>query len=200
MIILVHKAHGSLERHAHPNVGRLLSPRDYSRAADTAASGLVWAADNDAFNGFHAGRYFAMLDALVDLPGCRFVTAPDVVADASATDRLYGMWRLELIDRRLPIGFVAQDGCEDVPWGEIAAIFIGGSTEWKLSREAAGLVEMAKAHEMWAHMGRVNTYRRLEYAKAIGCDSVDGTQFSMFTDRWLPAFAERAGAPDQGIL
>ena len=49
-------------------------------------------------------------------------------------------------------------------------------------------------------MGRVNSHQRLRYARAIGCDSVDGTSFSWFRDRWLGAFLEHAAQPPQGML
>jgi hypothetical protein len=34
-------------------------------------------------------------------------------------------------------------------------------------------------------MGRVNSLRRLAYAAAIGCDSIDGTQWVRFRDTYL---------------
>jgi hypothetical protein len=46
-------------------------------------------------------------------------------------------------------------------------------------------------------MGRVNGHQRLRYAKAIGCDSVDGTSFSWFKDRWLADFLDHAAGPTQ---
>lgn len=55
------------------------------------------------------------------------------------------------------------------------AWLIGGSTSWKLSAAAAGIVNEAKHRGKWVHMGRVNSRRRVLYAKSIGCDSVDGT-------------------------
>jgi hypothetical protein len=38
---------------------------------------------------------------------------------------------------------------------------------------------------LWIHMGRVNTKRRLSYAYRIGCDSVDGSQWSRWSDTWI---------------
>jgi hypothetical protein len=46
-------------------------------------------------------------------------------------------------------------------------------------------------------MARVNTLRRIEYAKAIGCRSADGSKFSRFTDTWLPGGLAAVGAPAQ---
>lgn len=47
--------------------------------------------------------------------------------------------------------------------------------EWKLGPDARGLVAAAKARDKWVHMGRVNSFKRIAYARHIGCDSVDGT-------------------------
>lgn len=55
-------------------------------------------------------------------------------------------------------------------------MFIGGSTEWKLSEEAAELGREAKRRGKWLHMGRVNSLTRLRIASHIGCDSVDGSK------------------------
>lgn len=90
--------------------------------------------------------------------------------------------------RGLPIAFVAQDGCEVglvPPWWMFDALFIGGTTEWKLGHTAARLVAEARARGKWTHMGRVNTLRRLRYADAIGCDSVDGSSWARWRRTYL---------------
>lgn len=203
MLLLVSKAHETLTRYRYPHVGRLCGPRNYHRMGDTVRAGYVWAADNDAFSGFDPGRYMTMLDALEGTPGCLFVVAPDVVGDAEATFTLYLKWAGEILGRNLPLGFVGQDGATvaDVPWNGISALFVGGSTEWKLGDAAAVLVKEAKDRGKWVHMGRVNSWRRLEYAKSLGVDSVDGTQLSWFTDTFLEQWSEYAKAPAQlGLL
>jgi hypothetical protein len=170
--------------------------------ADTVRAGYVWAADNDCFNGFDGERYVRMLDGLEGIPGCLFVTAPDVVGDAQATFQGYRRWVNEIRGRSLPVGYVGQDGATvaDVPWNGISAFFVGGSTEWKMGEEAAMLVKEAKERGKWVHMGRVNSWRRLEYAKALGVDSIDGTQLSWFTDTYLREWSEMAQAPIQATL
>lgn len=188
MILYLHSAHAtSFDREPIIGLGRLLSPRQYSRVDATAALGWTWAADNDCFQGLNERRYVAMLDAITGIPRCRFVVAPDVVADAKATDRLWDRWWQELVDRDLPIAYVAQDGVTDmdIPWAYIAALFIGGTTEFKLGRTAAALAQRAHAYDVWVHMGRVNSGRRIRYAASIGCDSVDGTKYSRFRKTWL---------------
>jgi hypothetical protein len=86
MKLLVTTSHPSLFEHTDPehqglhrNLGRLFQPRHYSSVDLTAHAGIPWAADNDCFQGLNAERYFTMLDRLKGLPGCLFVTIPDVV-------------------------------------------------------------------------------------------------------------------------
>lgn len=188
MLILVHTAHPQAVTHAGPGFGRLLSPRQFSRAYDTAQAGIPWAADNDCFQRLDADAYRRMLDSIHGLPGCRFVTAPDVVGDWRTTRDLWDEWAGELSACWQPIAYVIQDGQPeaDVPWQSIDALFVGGTTAYKLSAEAERLARRAKRAGLWLHMGRVNSRRRFDYARAIGCDSIDGTKFSRWRDRWLP--------------
>ena len=88
-----------------------------------------------------------------------------------------------------PLAYVAQDGADanTVPWSDMSALFIGGSTEWKLGADATALAECAHSKGMWVHMGRVNSRRRTLYAASIGCDSVDGTALTYRPDEYLPA-------------
>jgi len=60
------------------------------------------------------------------------------------------------------------------------AIFIGGTTEWKFSEDAAAIVRVARRLGLWVHWGRGNSKRRIAYAKEICCDSLDGGGFSQF--------------------
>lgn len=201
-MLLVSKGLETLLRYDHRNVGRLIVPRSMGRVSETPRAGFLWAADNDAYNGFHEERYQAMIDKVEGVPGCLFVAAPDAVGDADETLRLFDKWLPILADRNIPIALVGQDGMtpDDVLWDHITALFVGGTTAWKLGPEAAELVAEAQRQRKWVHMGRVNTWRRVEYANAIGCDSVDGTSLSMFTDTYLRQFSEYALAPRQGVF
>lgn len=76
-----------------------------------------------------------------------------------------------------------------VPWEAIDAMFIGGTTAWKLGEAARELAGVAKAHGKWLHMGRVNSERRVMYAKLVGCDSVDGTYIVFGPDKNAPRVA-----------
>lgn len=187
MLLLVTTGHPDMERYAHPNLGRLLQPRHYSSVERTALSGIPWAADNDCFQGLDASAYVRMLDRLSGLPGCLFVTVPDVVGDANATLELWGQWSECVSERQLPTAFVLQDGISSdcVPWDDCDAVFVGGSTEWKLGDTAADLVREANERGKWSHMGRVNTLRRIIYAQSIGCKSIDGSKWARFKRLYL---------------
>lgn len=205
MLLLVTKAHPTMLTLKHPNLGRLAVPKDHARMAATATAGIVWAADNSAFSDFDAEAFLAMCDHLAGVPGGRFVVAPDVVGNAAATLDAFARWAPEIRQRGLPAALAAQNGLEHlpVPWDDLDALFIGGIPEpgqrvdWKLSPAAADLVAEANVRGKWTHMGRVNSLRRIEYAKAIGCRSVDGSKFSQFTGTWLPGGLAAVGAPPQ---
>jgi hypothetical protein len=188
MLLLLTKAVPTLVRYRHPNLGRLVTPRHYTNLDGMIAAGIPWAADNDAFSGFDVDAFGGLLNAIAGRPGCLFVTAPDVVADAQATLEQFGPWSDKIRSLGLPVALAGQDGLEElaVPWDDLDAFFVGGSTEWKLSPMATALVGEAKARGKWCHMGRVNSDERMRRARLIGCDSVDGTSYVRFTDRWLP--------------
>ena len=102
-------------------------------------------------------------------------------------------WRPALLARGLPAAIVLQDGAtpDSVPWDELAAVFVGASTRWKLSRSAELLMRMARARGLWTHVGRVNTMGRLARVEAMGAHSFDGSQFSRCPERYLPRFLAR---------
>jgi hypothetical protein len=206
-IILVTTAHPSLHQHpgpngeaVHPRLGRLLQPRHLSSVELTAEAGIPWAADNDCFQGLDERKFVNMLDRLEGLPGCLFVSVPDVVGDAAATRESFDRWAPELERRGLPLAFVAQDGLELSELRELAprleALFIGGSTEWKEGPEAAELAREAKRLGLWVHWGRVNTKRRFDLIVATGAaDSFDGSKWARFRKTYLDgglAWVDRA--------
>ena len=191
MMVLVGKSPTTIARdHPHDNVGILVSPRR-NDAHNAARRGLPWAGDNDCWNGgLDEPLFRLMLERSEGAAGCLFVAAPDVVGDALATLDLFDVWGGEVWSYGLPVALVAQDGLtiEDIQWWEGAydALFIGGTTEWKMSDDARVLVREAKRVGTWVHMGRVNTRRRFKLAKSWECDSVDGTSTVLFTDTHLP--------------
>lgn len=163
-----------------PNMGNRIPPNSQ------------WFADNGCFSvkgerGFNLDKYLSWLQTQPrDM--CIGATAPDKVGDAEETLRR----SLPVLPRLRAIGYkaalVAQDGLEnlDIPWDAFDVLFIGGSTEWKLSPAAAGLIAEAKRREKWVHMGRVNSLKRFTYASLAGCDSVDGTFLAFGPAKNLP--------------
>lgn len=112
---------------------------------------------------------------------CLFVSAPDVVCSARRTLELFPFFKPMFEGWK--IAFVCQDGQEDLPmpWGEIDAIFIGGSTAWKCSQHVEHLTRAAKALGKWVHAGRVNDPSRWKHFEELGADSADGTGLARYT-------------------
>jgi hypothetical protein len=186
-----------------PSLGRLLTPRHYSSAGDTVADAIPVAADNDCFQGLDEPAFLAMLDALAPHAGdMLWVTAPDVVGDAAGTLQRFAVWGPRIRARGFRVALVLQDGMtiDSVPWGEFDAVFVGGSTEYKLGDDAAAIVRAARARGLQAHMGRVNSYKRARYAWQIGCTSVDGSGWARFKTAMRPRWFALVNDMRQGIL
>lgn len=174
----------------YPSVGVLVVPGAGNRPE--IVNRRVWAMDNGAFSGLDIPMFLRMLRRFKGQTGCRFVTAPDTVGNAVETLEQFIDWEPYIRSLGWPVAFVGQDGLrlQDVPWDSCEAVFIGGSTEWKLGRVARDLAAFGKARGKWVHMGRVNSQERIRYALRIGCDSIDGTSFSRWSRRYIPRFAE----------
>lgn len=183
-------------------VGHLIVPKAWALPASLNLQPGNWAMDNGAFSGFDEGSYVRMLERFAGIPGCLFATAPDVVGDAASTLARWPFWSQLLRGLNLPPAFVAQDGltADRVPWTEMGALFIGGTTEYKESREAAVLCGYAKSIGKWVHWGRVNGRRRYHLAKTCGCDSIDGTGFSKHPDTNIPLADEWDAEPPRPNL
>lgn len=186
-------------RFKHPNLGYMMTP-DMGNAIP---NNVQLAIDNGCFTnpaGYSDERY---RQHLLKFPPGRtlFATAPDVLKDHYATvERATPILRM-IRKLNLPAAFVAQDGWNEgsTPWHDLDAIFIGGSTEFKYA-SSRHIVQTAKRHKKWVHMGRVNSFKRLYFATVLGCDSVDGTYLRFGPDingpkllKWLNDINERKG-------
>jgi hypothetical protein len=164
------------------DVEQLLTPLTQFARQDTRA---FFSVDNGGFTPpFNASAFLSLLEREKNSKKlCRFVAVPDVVASARRTLECFDHWRYKLSG--WPLALVVQDGQEDleIPWNGIAAVFIGGSTSWKLSKSAADVIKTAKVIGKWVHAGRVNTPARFEYFEELGADSIDGTGLSRFS--WM---------------
>jgi hypothetical protein len=135
--------------------------------------------DNGCFKRFLVDQFLALLDReKVNRKRCVFVAVPDVVGSARRTLEVFEHWAPKLSG--WPLALVAQDGLESlpIPWQSISAVFIGGSTKWKLGPHAAETIKAAKAIGKWVHVGRVNTPARFE---ELGADSIDGSGLARFS-------------------
>ena len=159
------------------SVGQLITP--LTRFQN---QGRKFAIDNGAFAGFKPDGFRSLIKReLLNKYLCTFVCAPDVVGSARRTLECFKPWFSEL--NGWPIALVAQDGIEDleIPWSLISAIFIGGSTEFKLSKSTVHIIRAAQALEKWVHVGRVNTPIRFEKFEELGVDSIDGSGISRYS-------------------
>lgn len=194
MIILVSGATGTHNRFwDNLRFGHLITPRSGNSIRSVA--GKAWGADNDAFGGWseQKGRNFSKMLGRICRDGtpdnCKFIAIPDEVANARVTLERFRRYAPMVKACGFPIALVAQDGIgdTDIPWDEFDSLFIGGTTDFKLSQEAEELIVHAKSIGKWVHVGRVNTLKRFRHFVEIGADSSDGTSFSKWPDKYFPA-------------
>lgn len=163
------------------NIGIMATPYSFRNPIP----GWNWAADNGCFsNKWSAKAWLTWLKSHESPHSALFATVPDVVADHRQTMNRWKEWWSVVSDLGFKTAFVLQDGADmdEVPWGDMDALFIGGSTEYKLSKDAQIATQMAKKAGKWVHMGRVNSARRIQLAHEWGCDSVDGTFLAFAPD------------------
>jgi hypothetical protein len=65
----------------------------------------------------------------------------------------------------------------------IAAVFVGGSTNWKEGPLVLPFIAEEKRQGKWVHVGRVNSLRRIKRFAELGADSFDGSGFSAWGDK-----------------
>jgi hypothetical protein len=171
-----------------PDVGLMMT----ERSGHILPAERIWAADNGCFATPHLFDPLTYIGWLAKHQSandrCLFATMPDVVRDAKATLAKVQPWPRVIRALGYKAALVAQDGLESltVPWDELDALFIGGSTEWKLGDHATALIREAKSRGKWVHAGRVNSLRRLRHVQWQGCDSADGTFCAFGPDVNIP--------------
>lgn len=182
-------------------IGLLITPQSHRPEQYDVADFGYWAADNGCFtlgDRFVLDDYVAWLGSFdVDARRrCLFATAPDVVGDWEATlARSLPVLPL-LRELGFPAALVVQDGAtvDTIPWDELDAIFVGGSTEWKLSDAVGEILAEAGRLGKWTHMGRVNSIRRMREAGRLGAVSVDGTLLIFGPDANAPRIRKAIAA------
>jgi hypothetical protein len=164
------------------DVGQLLTPLTRYRLRDPDRP---WAIDNGFFSPqANIEAWLALLEREKHhREKCLFVTLPDIVGSARRTLEVFDHWRRKETLRPWPRALVCQDGQEHlpIPWDDIAAVFIGGSTNWKCGDHAAHIIKAAQALGKWVHVGRVNGAERWDHFEKLGVDSVDGTGIARYS-------------------
>ena len=168
--------------HYPPHWGQILTPSSRARRPSPLR---LWAGDNEAFTKrFQWPRFYTWLKAFTPYKNeCLFITVPDVVCDPIATREQFDHYSPIIRELGYPVAFVAQDGQEQMTWPEFDALFIGGSTEWKLSTATDQCIQYAISKRKWVHIGRVNSQRRIKHFQVIGANSVDGTTICYAPDK-----------------
>ena len=159
-----------------PDVGVMLNPN----MGQQPPSGVLWAADNGCFgrDDWEPQPWLDWLESLRKFaPTCLFAVCPDVVADARRTYERR-QFLTEIRELGYKAAYVLQDGIEGwlmpdpINWD---CLFIGGSTEFKISETAYGIATSARRLGKHIHMGRVNSSGRIFAAAQQRFNSVDGT-------------------------
>jgi hypothetical protein len=208
MRIFVSGATKTFERHwGHPCFGKLFVPAEWGRPNKVESARIPWAFDNGAFGGWTEVRQSAFIrmiarQATQPHAYCKFVASPDVVGDSATTYEMWKEWMPMIRKCGLPVAYVLQDGPDYTPWDQLDALFIGGTTEFKLSHTVDKACARARNFQKWVHVGRVNTRCRLRHFHDIGVDSVDGTFWSKWSDiafakalKWMRQLKEQPPLP-----
>lgn len=167
------------EREIGVTVGQLLTPLTRYRLRDPLKP---WGIDNGFFADPNTEAFLSLLRREEHhRENCLFVAAPDIVASAQRTLELFAHFKPMLAGWK--IALVCQDGQESlpIPWDEIAAVFIGGSTNWKCSIHVEQIIRTAKLLGKHVHVGRVNDPARYRHFEELGADTCDGTGISRYS-------------------
>ena len=150
---------------------------------------VPYAIDNGCFTEFNRKTWDRLLEE-AEAKACDFsdptnarppvfVTLPDIVASAARTLDLFDYFKTYTVGFNRAL--VLQDGIANhrIPWDDLAAVFVGGSDSFKVSKEARDCAKVAKMLGKWVHVGRVNTARRVRDWLDLA-DSIDGSGISRF--------------------
>lgn len=163
--------------------GAIITP--YHRHGSGTVDGRAWILDNGAFSGKYSDTTF--YDFLQKMQPyretCRMVVVPDVVGDCAATLTLYAEHAPRIRALGWPVAYVAQDGAEHHPLPDCDALFVGGTTAWKMGTGARRIIRHAKRSGLYVHIGRVNSLRRFIHFQMLGADSCDGTCMAFAPDK-----------------
>lgn len=165
-----------------PFIGRLITPQ--FRGEVHRYTGV----DNCAYTNWEPKQFVETLLSIRESAArVRWVASPDTVGDWEQTLYKFGAWGDVIRGLGFRVSYVLQDGQPEnsVPWHDIRAVFLGGSTEYKLSDDAYSLCKIAKDRGKLVHVGRVNSLKRVSRFFDV-MDSFDGLSYSKFRNVKLP--------------
>jgi hypothetical protein len=153
-----------------------------SRAGRWRHEGFPYAIDNGAWSDFQNGTAFDddAFDRLLDAmgAGADWIVLPDIVAGGIASLEMSLRWTNRCLSICPLVLIAVQDGMTEAdisPFvGRATGVFLGGSTEWKISTMARW-GDFCRRRAIYYHVARVNTARRVEMAILSGANSMDGT-------------------------
>ena len=163
-----------------------------------ALAGVPYGLDNGCFSGRLPERWSGLLIEAKRTPPL-WACAPDVVGSARRTLELFPRFARQM--NGIPRALVLQDGIGDfdIPWGDLACVFIGGSDAFKTSAEARQAAITARMLDKWVHVGRVNTAERMAQWMDLA-DSIDGSGVSRYDHMLTEVLAVIRGESRHGDL
>lgn len=146
-----------------------------------------YALDNGAWRAFKAKQALDLVafQRMLDRFGqnAEFIILPDIVGEGERSLELTLEWLPKCRGHRQLL-IAVQNGIEPAMIAPYLApdvgIFLGGDTDWKLET-GAQWGKLAEKHDVYFHVGRVNTAQRIIWCSQIGADSFDGTSASRYS-------------------
>ena len=256
MLLLATQALPQMREYAHPNLGRLLTPRHVSRIADTLAEGWPVACDNDCFNALsirprsqscsrnssrsprcspagtrhthscgscqpsgspRTGRCSSdpgfsrrpmssrrsprtscgspcptssTAHAAPRHPAARSNSGRAAPRSATRRRRWSGSCSGKAGSRTCRSRSCCRTAASNPAWSPGTQAFTqslwAARTSSSSDQQPPGSSARRADRGLYAHMGRVNSEKRIQYAKSIGCTSIDGTGWTMWRRANLP--------------
>jgi hypothetical protein len=151
------------------------------------AEGFPYALDNGAWTAFtHKEPFdFKAFEYALSRMGrdADWVVAPDIVGGGMRSFDLSVAWLRRCLDSCSRVLLAVQDGmtldCVSDVVGQRIGLFVGGTTEWKLSSMPMwGALAASKG--LWFHVARVNSTVRILLCCTVGATSFDGSSASRY--------------------